>query len=259
MLGSASPGNMNRPMVERPERSTRAKGQRGNEGESSDMPTAVSNIDNIQPHKVQWKKRSEELQSRINELEEENALLKQQLEQRPSANQGEKMDNTATDPESDTDWSSNSSTDSTDSRSSDTSSSSSDGRKKKRKHKKKNKKKSKKASKMSKNKGLRVTTISDVVKRYRRVLKLIQKGRKMSSAFLKARVSRNAVKDTAAIAELYIAERSVLDEIKGEQRLLHFAKLCQSKIVGELALKIEDLKRKKKLIPFSKKGLKGQE
>ena len=39
-LGSASPGNMNRPMVERPERSTRAKGQRGNEGESSDMPTA---------------------------------------------------------------------------------------------------------------------------------------------------------------------------------------------------------------------------
>ena len=49
---------------------------------------AVSNIDNIQPHKVQWKKRSEELQSRINELEEENALLKQQLEQRPSANQG---------------------------------------------------------------------------------------------------------------------------------------------------------------------------
>ncbi|CAL8338550.1 unnamed protein product [Boreogadus saida] len=166
------------------------------------------------------------------------------------------MDNTATDPESDTDWSSNSSTDSTDSRSSDTSSSSSDGRKKKRKHKKKNKKKSKKASK---NKGLRVTTISDVVKRYRRVLKLIQKGRKMSSAFLKARVSRNAVKDTAAIAELYIAERSVLDEIEGEQRLLHFAKLCQSKMVGELALKIEDLKRKKKLIPFSKKGLKGQE
>ncbi|CAL8342709.1 unnamed protein product [Arctogadus glacialis] len=168
------------------------------------------------------------------------------------------MDNTATDPESDTDWSTNSSTDSTDSSSSDTSSSSSDGRKKKRKHKKKNKKKSKKASKKSKNKGLRVTTISDVVKRYRHVLKLIQQSRKMSRAFLKARVSRNAVKDTAAIAELYIAERSVLDEIKGEQTLLHFAKLCQSKIVGELALKIEDLKRKKKLIPFFKKWLKGQ-
>ena len=99
-----------------------------------------------------------------------------------------------------------------------------------------------------------MTTISDVVKRYRRVLKLIQKGRKMSRAFLKARVSRNAVKDTAAIAELYIAERSVLDGIKGEQRLLHLAKLCQSKIVGELALKIEELKRKKKLVPFSKKG-----
>ncbi|CAL8268914.1 unnamed protein product [Boreogadus saida] len=89
---------------------------------------------------MQWKKRLEELQSRINELEEENALLKQQLEQRPSANQGDKMDNTATDPESDTDWSTNSSTDSTDSSSSDTSSSSSDGRKKKRKHKKKSKK-----------------------------------------------------------------------------------------------------------------------
>ena len=51
---------------------------------------AVVNMENIifQLGKVQWKKRSEELQTRIELLEEENALLKQQLEQRPSAEQG---------------------------------------------------------------------------------------------------------------------------------------------------------------------------
>ena len=47
-----------------------------------------------------------------------------------------------------------------------------------------------------------VTTISDVVKRYRQVLRIIKRGHTMSRAFLKAGVSRNAVKDTAAIAEL---------------------------------------------------------
>ena len=51
---------------------------------------AVVNMENIlfQPGKVQWKKNSEELQTRIELLEEENALLKRQLEQRPSAEQG---------------------------------------------------------------------------------------------------------------------------------------------------------------------------
>ena len=51
---------------------------------------AVVNMENIlfQPGKVQWKKKSEELQTRIELLEEENALLKRQLEQRPSAEQG---------------------------------------------------------------------------------------------------------------------------------------------------------------------------
>ena len=51
---------------------------------------AVVNMENIifQLGKVQWKKKSEELQTRIELLEEENALLKRQLEQRPSAEQG---------------------------------------------------------------------------------------------------------------------------------------------------------------------------
>ncbi|XP_056438693.1 coiled-coil domain-containing protein 106-like isoform X2 [Gadus chalcogrammus] len=203
--------------------------------------------------KVQWKKRSEELQTRIELLEEENALLKQQLEQRPSAEQGDTVDNTDPEPESNTDASSSSSTDSD---SSSSSSSSSDGRKKKRKHKKKAKKRSKKSkkSKKSKAKGYRVTTISDVVKRYRQVLRIMERGHTMSRAFAKAGVSRNAVKDTAAIAELYIADRSVLEEIKGKKTLLHLSKVCDSKIVGELSLKIDELKKKKKLIPFTKRG-----
>ena len=99
-----------------------------------------------------------------------------------------------------------------------------------------------------------VTTISDVVKRYRQVLRIIKRGHTMSRAFLKAGVTRNAVKDTAAIAELYIADRSVLEEIKGKKTLLHLAKVCESEIVGELSLKIEELKKKKNRIPFTKRG-----
>ncbi|XP_056452321.1 ADP-ribosylation factor-like protein 6-interacting protein 4 [Gadus chalcogrammus] len=144
-LRSATPGNMNLPMVERPERSTRAKGQRGTEGESSDMPTAG---------KVQWKKRSEELQTRIELLEEENALLKQQLEQRPSAEQGDTVDNTNTEPESNTDASSSSSTDSD---SSSSSSSSSDGRKKKEEAQEKSKKKEQKVEEVEEVKGQRIS------------------------------------------------------------------------------------------------------
>ncbi|KAK3529935.1 hypothetical protein QTP86_009327 [Hemibagrus guttatus] len=115
---------------------------------------------------------------------------------------------------------------STDSSSDDSSSSSTSDssveEKKKKKYKKKNgKKRSKKRKKENKKmkrscgKGERVASISDVVKRYLRVLKLLQKGFRMTAAFKKAHVSRNAVKDMAAIAEIYIADKSVLNQFKG--------------------------------------------
>ncbi|XP_053364897.1 protein FAM133A-like [Clarias gariepinus] len=155
-----------------------------------------------------------------------------------------------------TDSSSDSSTDSSSSSTSD----SSDKEKKKKEYKKKNgKKRSKKRKKENKKakrsggKGERVASISDVVKRYRRVLKHVQRGFRMTTAFKKARVSRNAVKDTAAIAEIYIADKSLLSQFKGKYTLLKLAQICQKKIVGELAEKIIEMKNNKQLIPFSAK------
>ncbi|KAK3528651.1 hypothetical protein QTP70_007200 [Hemibagrus guttatus] len=120
--------------------------------------------------------------------------------------------------DSSTDTSTDSSSD--DSSSSSTSDSSVEEKKKKKYKKKNGKKRSKKRKKENKKmkrsggKGERVASISDVVKRYLRVLKLLQKGFRMTAAFKKAHVSRNAVKDTAAIAEIYIADKSVLNQFK---------------------------------------------
>ncbi|XP_053371606.1 uncharacterized protein LOC128545399 isoform X2 [Clarias gariepinus] len=159
-----------------------------------------------------------------------------------------------------TDSSSDSSTDFSSDSSSSSTSDSSDKEKKKKKYKKKNgKKRSKKRKKENKKakrsggKGERVASISDVVKRYRRVLKHVQRGFRMTTAFKKARVSRNAVKDTAAIAEIYIADKSLLSQFKGKYTLLKLAQICQKKIVGELAEKIIEMKNNKQLIPFSAK------
>lgn len=46
-------------------------------------------------------------------------------------------------------------------------------------------------------------------------------------AFKKTAVSRNAVKDTVTIAEIYIVGESVLDQFKGKYTLLKLAQPCQ--------------------------------
>ncbi|XP_067278018.1 protein FAM133-like [Pseudorasbora parva] len=248
---------------------TRAKARRGNtEGKEEDIfiHKSVSRMDNLKPVKqhILWKKKAEMLQSRVNELEEENDLLKKQLEEKSAPEQDGNLEIMATGSEepqamildSSTDTTSDSSTDSS-SESSSISDSSDEEKKKKKRKKKNGKKKSKKRKKENKKvkksngKGERVASIADVVKRYRRVLKLVQRGFRMTAAFKKACVSRNAVKDTAAIAEIYIVDKSVLEQIKGKYTLLQLAQLCQKKIVGELAEKIIEMKTNKQLIPFS--------
>ncbi|XP_034065963.1 coiled-coil domain-containing protein 106-like [Gymnodraco acuticeps] len=191
---------------------------------------------------IAWRKKAEMLQSRVDELEEENGILKQQLEDNNSIQEQdgnwEVMATGDKEPEpmrldSSTDSSNDSSTDSSTDSSSDSSSTSdsSDEGKKKKKQKKKGKKRSKKGkkeskkrkkenkkAKTSKGKGERVSSISDVVGRYRRVLRLVQRGFKMTKAFKKAHVSRNAVKDTAAIAEVFLVDKSVQDQFKASSR-----------------------------------------
>ncbi|XP_058603775.1 protein FAM133A-like isoform X4 [Onychostoma macrolepis] len=214
-------------------------------------------MDSLKPVKqhILWKKKAEMLQSRVDELEEENGLLKKQLEDKSAQEYTNgNMEITATEDEepqammldSSTDSSTDSSSDDSSSDSSSSSTSdSSDEEKKKKKRKKKNGKKRSKKTKKSGRKGEQVASISYVVKRYRRVLKLVQRGFRMTTAFKKAHVSRNAVKDTAAIAEIYIADKSVLDQFKGKYTLLKLAQLCQKTIVGELAEKIIEMKNNK--------------
>ncbi|XP_077093592.1 uncharacterized protein LOC143745364 [Siphateles boraxobius] len=184
---------------------------------------AVSRMDSLKPVKqhILWEKKAEMLQSRVNELEEENDFLKRQLEEKSAQEQGGNLEIMATGDEetrvmildSSTDTTTDSDTDSsTDSSSSSISDSSDEGKKKKKRKKKNGKKKSKKRKKETKKvkrsngKGERVASIADVVKRYRRVLQLVQRGFRMTAAFKKA-CSRNAVKDTAAIAEIYMGAK----------------------------------------------------
>ncbi|KAK3525635.1 hypothetical protein QTP70_002339 [Hemibagrus guttatus] len=248
---------------------TRAKARRGNtEGEGEDSTNkSAAKMDSLKPVKqhILWKKKAEMLQSWVDELEEENGLLKKKLEEKSTQEQDGNMEIMAPGDEepqammldSSTDTSTDSSSD--DSSSSSTSDSSVEEKKKKKYKKKNDKKRSKKKKKENKKmkrsggKGERVASISDVVKRYLRVLKLLQKGFRMTAAFKKAHVSRNAVKDTAAIAEIYIADKSVLNQFKGKYTLLKLAQLCQKKIAGELAEKITEMKNNKQLIPFSAK------
>ncbi|XP_051959430.1 uncharacterized protein LOC127627191 [Xyrauchen texanus] len=253
---------------------TRTKAQRGNTKGKEEVVSihtkSVSRMDSLKPVKqhILWEKKAEMLQSRVNELEEENDFLKRQLEEKSAQEQGGNLEIMATGDEearamildSSTDTTTDSNTDSnTDSSSSSISDSSDEGKKKKKRKKKNGKKKSKKRKKETKKvkrsngKGERVASIADVVKRYRRVLKLVQRGFRMTAAFKKACVSTNAVKDTAAIAEIYMVDKSVLEQFKGKYTLLQLAQLCQKKIVGELAEKIIEMKNNKQLIPFSVK------
>ncbi|XP_034089173.1 protein FAM133-like [Gymnodraco acuticeps] len=108
---------------------------------------------------IAWRKKAEMLQSRVDELEEENGILKQQLEDNNSIQEQdgnlEVMATGDKEPEpmrldSSTDSSNDSNTDSSTDSSSTSTSDSSDEGKKKKKQKKKGKKRSKKGKKESK-------------------------------------------------------------------------------------------------------------
>ena len=75
----------------------------------------------------------------------------------------------------------------------------------------------------------------------------------MSMAFRKAGVSRNAVAATAPIAELFIAERQVLEQLPFCRKLSDLVKLCTEKIIGEIEEKVVEMKRKRELLPFQLK------
>nr|XP_055076519.1 protein FAM133-like isoform X2 [Misgurnus anguillicaudatus] len=142
---------------------TRAKTRRGNaDGEGEDSVQKIAGkVDSLKPVKqhILWKQKAEMLQSRVNELEEENDFLKKQLEEKSAKEQEGNIEMMATEDEepqaikldSSTDTTTDSSTDSSSDSSSSSTSDSSDEDKKKKKRKKKNhKNRSKKRNKENK-------------------------------------------------------------------------------------------------------------
>ncbi|KAG9262240.1 nucleolar protein 58-like isoform X1 [Astyanax mexicanus] len=223
---------------------------------------------------LKWQSKVEHLENQIKDLKEDNAFLRKQLEdQQKKADEanretGPSGEDSMTESDSGSESTSDSLTTS-DFESSLESDSSSDekkhrkwkhmkrdrDKKKKKKEKAKRKKKDKKKTKEKKTFSKeKVSSIKEVVRRYRKVLRCIQKGMKMAHAFKKVAVSRNAVKGMAAIAELYLTERPLLSGFKGQYKTLRgLAHLCATKIQGDdaLAAKVVTMKREKKLIPFN--------
>ncbi|XDV19479.1 hypothetical protein PO909_024944 [Leuciscus waleckii] len=209
----------------------------------------VNTMKPIKQETLMWQNKVEVLQNKVNELEALNSELRQQVVEL-SAQQNDLIPKTSVAHE-DTggvDLSSDGNT-STDVESSVTeescddfsSSSSSEGtRQKRRANKSKKHKKNKRKDKNEYDKIKRANNVRDVIRRYKRLLKLTRRGATMTKAFRKEGVSLNAVAQLAPIAELYFADRVQFNSISFTPgKLAEFAEKCREHIVG-------DVKKKKK-------------
>uniref|UniRef100_A0A3B1J8A2 Coiled-coil domain-containing protein 106-like n=1 Tax=Astyanax mexicanus TaxID=7994 RepID=A0A3B1J8A2_ASTMX len=165
-------------------------------------PTAVVLLNkekqelNLLKEKLEWQKK------KIEELEEERDFLRGQLSALTAMQ--ESMDNKVTVNDSETS--------NTSSMSSSSSSSSSSSTPKKRKSKKKHSKAAKKHKREHKTFRQRVQTPSEIVCRYRSILKTLPKTKTMTKALQKHGIDRNTVVCTSAIGELAIAAPEVYEE-----------------------------------------------
>ncbi|XP_056102082.1 coiled-coil domain-containing protein 106-like [Rhinichthys klamathensis goyatoka] len=216
---------------------------------------------------LMWQNKAEVLQNKVKELEALNSELRQQVVEL-SAQQNDLIPRTSVAHEETgaVDLSSDGNT-STDVESSVTeescddssSSSSSEGTRQRRKTKKsKNKKNKSKKHKKNKRKDKneydkikRANNVRDVLRRYKRLLKLTRRGATMTKAFRKEGVSRNAVAQLAPIAELYFADRVQFNSISFTPgKLAEFAEKCREHIVGDVKEKVLAMKIKGSLLPF---------
>ncbi|KAG9276659.1 coiled-coil domain-containing protein 106-like [Astyanax mexicanus] len=127
-------------------------------------------------------------------------------------------------------------TSNTSSMSSSSSSSSSSSTPKKRKSKKKHSKKPKNTREST-----RLQTPSEIVCRYRSILKTLPKTKTMTKAFQKHGIDRNTVVCTSALGELAIAAPEVYEETLAKrstgETVLAFAKRCEAAIQKDEELK----------------------
>ncbi|XP_036417855.1 coiled-coil domain-containing protein 106-like [Colossoma macropomum] len=136
------------------------------------------------------------------------------------------------------------------------SSSSSTPKKRKHKSKKKHSKGAKKHKEEHKKFRQRVQTPSEIVCRYKSILKTLPKAKTMTRAFQKHAIDRNTVVSTSAIGELAIAAPEVYEEVlakkPGGETVLAFAKRCEAAIQGDedVKEKIESMKAGCTLLPI---------
>ncbi|XP_017544740.2 coiled-coil domain-containing protein 106-like [Pygocentrus nattereri] len=218
------------------------------ESSASDLdPTATVLLNKEKQELTFLKEKLEWQKKKIEELEEERDFLRGHLSAHTVKTKEETLDNpVAVNDSESSDTSSISS-------SSLSSSSSSTSKKRKHKFKKKHSKKHKKEHKKFRQ---RVQTPSEIIRRYKSILKTLPKAKTMTRAFQKHAIDRNTVVSTSAIGELAIAAPEVYEELLAKkpcgETVLAFAKRCEAAIQGDedVKEKMESMKARGTLLPI---------
>nr|XP_014343356.1 PREDICTED: coiled-coil domain-containing protein 106-like isoform X2 [Latimeria chalumnae] len=97
--------------------------------------------------------------------------------------------------------------------------------------------------------------VQQVVKRYKKALKLYQKYGSMAKAYGYLNVDRNTIVNTAPIAELFLADSNKFEQIgalkPSKETLRQFAARCADAIDESIKMKIDAMKEMGHLLPIS--------
>ncbi|KAL7868244.1 hypothetical protein SRHO_G00096280 [Serrasalmus rhombeus] len=102
----------------------------------------------------------------------------------------------------------------------------------------------------------RLQTPSEIIRRYKSILKTLPKAKTMTRAFQKHAIDRNTVVSTSAIGELAIAAPEVYEDLLAKkpcgETVLAFAKRCEAAIQGDedVKEKMESMKARGTLLPI---------
>ncbi|KAL7852174.1 hypothetical protein SRHO_G00179590 [Serrasalmus rhombeus] len=101
-----------------------------------------------------------------------------------------------------------------------------------------------------------IQTPSEIIRRYKSILKTLPKAKTMTRAFQKHAIDRNTVVSTSVIGELAIAAPEVYEDLLAKkpcgETVLAFAKRCEAAIQGDedVKEKMESMKARGTLLPI---------
>uniref|UniRef100_H3AFM1 Coiled-coil domain containing 106 n=1 Tax=Latimeria chalumnae TaxID=7897 RepID=H3AFM1_LATCH len=126
---------------------------------------------------------------------------------------------------------------------------------KRQKHSYRKKKKTRKSESSFSRGTLIPDSEEQVVKRYKKALKLYQKYGSMAKAYGYLNVDRNTIVNTAPIAELFLADSNKFEQIgalkPSKETLRQFAARCADAIDESIKMKIDAMKEMGHLLPIS--------